>query len=440
MNPSEKYTMGLFSTLTSSDEGRQTSSMNVPTLVQLYASKPIALDTTSKVTGYTAMTYQAIQSGLVSDDQELKNRHQNPDLGVWDCRVGKGKDENNKQVPLLDSLLAKVASHVRTFCWTVDMSDSATVEPTISLLQAALVRHLIENPPPAEETRQTSTTSLYQLQATQFGLATDDKESNIIEKNISESSQAVKTCIIICAILPEEKEEISESAYKTKQANALVIYHLRRFAAAINASLCFVEPEEKSAAAANQSAGTTSSSSSPMKESQKQTQRSSASEASQPAVSPDELSILWKDLAMDKEIWKTSTSNVPTNSSSSGSSSSNEEETNIANIAAPLYGPGGHQEEFIESVLLRNAHYPGHWEASKDSLWVALPTPSENKAVDEGPVTGDEGWLSQLRESIASAAEAPKAAVVQEETKTEEKTAEPDVAVSDFFASLLKDP
>lgn len=430
MNPSKKYTMGLFSTLTSSDEGPQTSSMNVPTLVQLYASKPIALDTTSKVTGYTAMTYQAIQSGLVSDDQELKNRHQNPDLGVWDSRVGKGKDENNKQGPLLDSLLAKVASHVRTFCWTVDMSDSATVEPTISLLQAALVRHLIENPPPVEETRQTSTTSLYQLQATQFGLASDDKESNIIEKNISESSEAVKTCIIICAILPEEKEEISESAYKTKQANALVIYHLRRFAAAINASLCFVEPEKSAAAA--------TSSSSPTKESQKQqTQRSSASEASQPAVSPDELSILWKDLAMDKEIWKTSTSNVPTNSSSS---SSNEEETNIANIAAPLYGPGGHQEEFIESVLLRNAHYPGHWEASKDSLWVALPTLSENKAVDEGPVTGDEGWLSQLRESIASAAEAPKAPVVQEETKTEEKTAEPDVAVSDFFASLLKDP
>ena len=422
--------MGLFSTLTSSDEGPQTSSMDVPTIVQLYTTKPIALDNTSKVTGYTAMTYQAIQSGLASEDQELKNRHQNPDLGVWDCRVGQEFDENNKQVPLLDSLLAKVASHVRTFCWTVDMSDSTTVEPTISLLQGALVRHLIENPPPEEEQRQTSTTSLYQLQATQFGLATDDKESNITEKKISESTESVKTCIMICAILPEEKEEISESAYKTKQANALVIYHLRRFAAAINASLCFIQPEKDNATPENpgQSSGT-----SPNQESLQQPQQNRVSEASQPAISVDELSLLWKDLALDKEIWNTDASNENSNVDSG-------EETQVANIATPLYGPGRHQEDFIESVLLRNAHYPGHWEANKDSLWVALPTASENKSTDAGPVTGDEGWLAQLRESIASAADAPKPVVVQEETKTEEKTNENDVAVSDFFASLLKDP
>jgi hypothetical protein len=407
--------------------------MNVPTVVQLYTSKPILLDNTSKVTGYTAMTYQAIQVGSFSDDQELKNRHQNPDLGVWNCRVGKEVNQNNIQVPLLDSLLAKVTSHVHTFCWTVDLSDSTTVEPTISLLQGALVRHLIEKKTPQEEdTRKTSTTSLYQLQATQFGLATDDKESNISEKNIDESSEAIKTSIMICAILPIDKEEVSESAYKTKQSNALVIYHLRKFAAAINASLCFVQPEEEKQmpVAVNPAKNTSTSS---MNDSQQPQQQRGVSESSQPAVSFDELSKLWRDLALDKKVWDTDFSNENSNANDA------HEVQAPALIATPLYGPERHQEEFIETALLRNAHYPGHWEASKDSLWVALPTTSESLTADSGASTGDEGWLVQLRESIASAANAPKPVIAPEETKAEEKTNEKDAAVSDFFASLLKD-
>jgi len=390
------------------------SSVNIPTVVQLYTSTPILMDTTPMVNGYTAMTYQAIQVGAFKDEQEPKNRHQNPDLGVWNCRV-------NKET-LLDSLLAKVTSRSRTYCWTVDLSDSTSVEPSISLLQGALVRYLIENPPPEDEQRATSTTTLYQLQASQFGLAVEDKESNISEKNISEATAIIKTSIMICAILPVEKEEVSESAYKTKQANALVVYHLRRFAASINATLCFVHPEDSEDSA-----------SSPMKESQQQSQPQSQQqkEASQPAVTFDELSKLWKELALDKAIWETDDKeNANDNDISEGSP---------VNVATPLYGPGRHQEDFIESVLLRNAHYPGHWEANKDSLWMALPTTREAPSAETGPNDGDEDWLSQLRGSIAAAAAAPKPGAT-EETNAEEKTPETqDVAVSDFFASLLKD-
>lgn len=396
--------------------------MDVPTVVQLYTNKPIVLDTTSKVNGYTAMTYQAIQVGSFSEEQDVKNRHQNPDLGVWNCKVGKET--------LLDSLLAKVTSHLRTYCWTVDLSESTSVEPTISLLQDALVRYLIENPPPEEEQRQTSTTSLYQLQASQFGLAVDDKESNISEKNIDESAESVKTAVMICAILPVEQEEVSESAYKTKQANALVIYHLRKFAAAINAPLCFVQPEQQ---AAENPAGSSSPMNDPQQQQQQQTERQGALESSQPAVSYDELSKLWRELALDKLVWETD-DKENSNGIEGG------DDSPIV-VATPLYGPGRHQEDFIESVLLRNAHYPGHWEANKDSLWVALPTASEAPAAETGTSSGDDGWLTQLRESIVSAADAPKPAVGPEETKTAEETKETqDVAVSDFFASLLKDP
>jgi hypothetical protein len=105
-----------------------------------------------------------------------------------------------------------------------------------------------------------------------------------------------------------------------------------------------------------------------------------------------------------------------------------------------IYGPGRQQEDLIETLLLRNANYPGHWEASKDSLWVALPTPTETGPVRTPVKTGDDGWLTQLRESIASAlpSEKPKSAGTEDEK--DDKPKEKDAAVSSFFESLLKNP
>ena len=91
-------------------------------------------------------------------------------------------------------------------------------------------------------------------------------------------------------------------------------------------------------------------------------------------------------------------------------------------------------------MLLRNAHYPGHWDAVKDSMWVALPAPPEDTPDSTSKATtGDEGWLSQLRQSIVSAADTPKKAIQEEETK-EDKAPKKDADVSNFFESLLKDP
>ena len=390
----------------------------------MYTSTPIILDTVSnKVKGYTAMTYQAIQVGSSAEEEEVKNRHQNPDLGIWNCCISKDKES------LVDSVLTKIAAKaLKTYCWTVDLSEETMVEPTISLLQGALVRHLIENPPadkdnaPEEETpkQQTSTTTLYQLQATQFGLATEDKESTKVAKNINQSYKDIKTTIMICAILPLDTEEVSETAYRKKQATALIIYHLRKYASAINASLCFVEPAKKGA--------TASSPSSPTKESQNAPPSSSSTLMHvQPAVDYDKLSQLWRDLAQGKAIWMTEESETP-----QGGETEEQPAT-----STPLYGPGRHQDDLIDTVLLRNANYPGHWDATKDSLWVALPTPQEAAPEAAPPQTGDEGWLGQLRGSIT--ADAPKPLPSPEKPKVEEPK-EKDAAVSSFFESLLKDP
>eukprot|EP00538_Stauroneis_constricta_P014132 CAMPEP_0119567342 /NCGR_PEP_ID=MMETSP1352-20130426/35665_1 /TAXON_ID=265584 /ORGANISM="Stauroneis constricta, Strain CCMP1120" /LENGTH=135 /DNA_ID=CAMNT_0007616585 /DNA_START=48 /DNA_END=452 /DNA_ORIENTATION=+ len=107
--------MGLFSTLktsSSSEAGLVASSSSViPTVVQLYADDPIQLDTTtSRVTAYTPMTYQAVQVG--STNEELKNKHQNPDLGIWNCAVKRSAADDGKSSALLvDHVLDKIVAN-----------------------------------------------------------------------------------------------------------------------------------------------------------------------------------------------------------------------------------------------------------------------------------------------------------------------------------------
>lgn len=456
--------MGLFSTIASStgvggaeDGGQQattsslSSSAKIPTVIQLFADNNyIQLDSTSKVSGYTAMTYQAVQVGSLSSDddetllQDVKNRHQNPDLGVWNCRIPKGQDKQS----LVDSLLtnsvvsASGSSNTATFCMTVNLSDETTVEPTLTLLQSALVRHLIENPPPApkegDEESKTATTSLYKLQATTFGLATEDKSQEQTQTNIEESTKDVVTTVMICAVLPKE---VDETDYQKKQAKALLIYHLRKFAYEINCSLVFVEEEEESVAANPETSVPPASPSKETAASQVATEDTSSNKPSkstivgieQPTVNYAKLSQLWKDLALGQEVWKA------LDGKEESQQPSTEEGAEMI-LETPIYGPTKHQEDMIETVLLRNAHYPGHWEATKDSVWVALPTSPESTPEVTGGNTGDEGWLSQLRSSIVSASDTPKKVAPSEEEKQESKPAEKDAAVSDFFASLLKNP
>jgi hypothetical protein len=489
--------MGLFSTLA---EGPETSSSaTVPTVIQLYSAgtKPIQLDTTARVSGYTALTYQAIQVGS-SAEVEPKNRHQNPDLGVWNCSVRNssptatapataGGDDDDQvsasaPTPLVDHLLTKVTKGVRTFCLTVDVSEEENVEPTVSLLQEALVRHLIENPPgrdvasskpeggeeadPAAEGDDdrtvedtflaTATTSLYNLKTTTFGLAVEDKspkEDRTASEN-EEADRELKTSLMICALVPASNpEEASEVAYRKKQARALVIYHLRKYAAALNAALCFVTKDEPSSAnkptpssPAASSAPTTGAPSTDTK------QVSDAPGEEQPTVSTETLAQLWRDFALGQEVWMGSNGETTLVEDLVTSPEEDEGvdkttlrgETAIATPTlsvtvqpTPIYGPGRQQEELIESVLLRNAHCPGHWDASKDSLWVALqaaPEPAPDAPLNK---TGDGGWLGQLRNSIASA-EPPKSQTPDK--PKEEKPKEKDEAVSSFFESLLKNP
>jgi hypothetical protein len=477
--------MGLFSTLTSattssdgqanlrkSPQSSTSSSANIPTLVQLYAGDvnkissnngAILMENTPLFTGYTTLTYQAVQVGeQASRDDGMKNhQHTNPDLGVWNCRV---QQKQKQSIPLIDSLLAKVAPQTSVYCLTVDLSDETSVETNLSSLQAALVRHLIEHPPSSSATTKDTTTktdgemyidlatdstssgkiikttSLYDLQTAQFGLASEEKAA---EQTIEETAKDVKIGLMICAVVGSSSrggdddtnknnlaaDVSSESAYKKKQARALIVYHLRKFANAINAALCFVE---RPAAAENQQSSegenTTQTTEAAVADGNTTT---NAAEDTQIAISYDKLSQLWRDMAMGIPVWEQQST-----------------ETKDTAAATALYGPGRQQEDLIDSLLLRNANYPGHWDASKDSLWVALPSSSggggggTSEMSTQTITTGDGGWLTQLRESIASALPTTDKTSGNEKASADDdgKPKEKDAAVSSFFESLLANP
>lgn len=519
--------MGLFSILASTTGSKQpskasssssssSSALSIPTVVQLYAGdRPILLDDTSNVSGFTPLTYQAVQVGAADYSPEAVNnnnkpavsRHYNPDLGVWNCRVHSkvnetipltGPEDTNVTEtfpPLVDSLLAKVASKATTYAWTVPLADETSVEPTISLLKAALVRHLMDHPPPPVSSTSdgsdvtpidadedvtmkttsgskigsaTRTTSLYDLQATAFGLAPEDKGT---ENTIDKATRDCRISLMICAVVPNGSSSTgaggdkstsgvmdADTSYKQKQARALIVYHLRRFAYAVHASLCFVEEPladrtsdivpSLSAFSSNKevhlpSTGTAAS------VVEISASGSNMADDSQPSIPYDKLSQLWRDLAMGIPIWQLDTSS-PAITFAAGVVESGAVFVEDDDTATALYGPGRHQEDLIESVLLRNANYPGHWEASKDSLWVALPTPPAPLPPQASAAIGDHGWLNQLRDSIASAmptapssgagAGAADGTGGEGANQGNKTPKEKDAAVSSFFESLLKNP
>lgn len=443
-----------------SRSGSSKSSGSIPTVLQLYTGdQPIQLEEISILSGYSALTYQAIQIGS-QEEEEVKNRHQTPDLGVWNCHVKNSSSGGggSKAEPLVDALLATIATKVRVFCLTVDLSQPNQVEPSLSLLQTALVRHLIENPPTDDADtpeRKTATTSLYQLQTIEFGKANEDeaaaKQNSAAESSSSSSFKSITTTLMICAKLPsldatsENNDTNDADTYKIKQAQTFVIYHLRKFAAALNCSLCFVHPPAQVSDPAAALVVAAESSSTPAS--------TTSSSSLQPTADYNTLSQWWRDLALDQAIWEGSSSDDPL-VKSYNEDGDKEERNNTAEeavtpetvvVAMPLYGPGKHQEDLIESVLLRSANYPGHWDASKDSLWVALPAskdPSDDVSGANGKAAGDEGWLGQLRESIASAQDLPPpgANSSPEKQSQDDKKDGKDAEVSDFFASLLKKP
>ena len=170
--------MGLFSTLTSSaaegSEGKtRTSTLDIPNVIQLYCGKPIIVEKNGKSRKFSVLSYQTVhvassaayEGGALLSKQEQEATSLHPNLGVWNCRVTKAlAGAGGDQKPLADEIFKTlpVSEGPPTICMSVDLTNLAEVEPTITLLQDALVRYLIDRGASGSSTEAANaTTSLF---------------------------------------------------------------------------------------------------------------------------------------------------------------------------------------------------------------------------------------------------------------------------------------
>lgn len=363
--------MALFSTLLSaSNEQSTATSPDTPTLIQLFNKKSITYDENAKLQSHAVLSYQALEVSSPEVESKLfgqrrrANQTLNPNLGVWNCCVIREK--------LVDSLLM-IPDSVKHYCMTIDLSDPSMVEPAVSVLHDALVRLLVRQSPESNDNGETTTrtTSLAKLKTTQFGLAPEEKQPST--PPYKEDDDHIKISLLICALVaPTNKDD-----YKETQSQNLVFYHLRRYAAALNCTLCFVGKV-------------------PIAE-------------EVPILPLEQVSYCWREWILN-------------NQSNGGMKS--------------FITPDNHQPDLIESVLLRNAECDGEWKAAYDSLWKALPSLSigdtGEKDLKRSGQAGDEDWLSQLRDSVGSelTTPSPRSAAPNAPAAKED--------VSSFFQDLLK--
>jgi hypothetical protein len=276
--------------------------------------------------------------------------------------------------------------------------------------------------------------------------------------------------------------------YQTQQQKQLLIYHLRKYTAALNATLVFVTTDMMSSSSVVEHATTTNTSGVDLK---------------QPTVNVRELPWIWKALANGQAIWNyntmdaietgrnihsgTMTESKPVEENTdrtdviktnTTTSDSNNNDNNITNtgIYSLIYGPDNHNSEWIESVLVRNANYVGHWDAMTDSIWKILIPSSSSTTIqtmdtnnklklmnDETKITngGDELWLQELYDSIvpvmmtsttasssntlqtpppnkSSSSSSTNSNAPPSSSLSKSKATPNDAAVSSFFEDLLK--
>ena len=319
------------------------------------------------------------------------------------------------------------------------------------------------------------TTTLYQLRTVQFGMAPEGTATTTT--TAEESDKKVSVALLISVLLPpqkttkddatnpkdskpeqqdkdtgddkEEDEDDDDEDYQAKQTRALLLYHLRRYAMLLNCALLFVDTsrtwtDPDDAAAVMSSMAHTNKNGLP------------------PTLSLSQTALLWRAFALGQAIWNDYPTILelpmsspimlleplseqppqPTEPQPEGDGDNGKEASTTEDAAAtadsaaastttttttPLvFGPGSYQQDLLESVLLRNAHYPGHWDAAKEHVWTILPhtvdpddqptamlrmrqmmertTPHTTgvPSSSTSSTVGDQGWLLELQESLGT--------------------------------------
>lgn len=409
------------------------------TAVQLYSTKYINFitntisnsksllpgDTPDVPRRFEVLSYQAVQ---VKDDQQQQrqsdtpgvvvsspttlDKHINPNLGVWDYNF-----QQNNDTDLISSLLNNIIrskSDLGTFILTLDMDDTISIHPNLEFMIESILKYYDNgtnekkdiDDQNADEQIFHKSTIIGKLRETKFGKPPEKNEEETtkyssFEKHVEENND-MKISIVICAILPS----LSPKTYVDKQAQHLVCYHLRKYAAEINCTLCFVRMERSNIGVdSNDNAANLPIPSEDSIGENEPVQH--ASFATVEGMTVDELTIAVKHVCTETNL-KNETNTKSNKGEGVQSTERKPEQEAIQQKSLPtLYGPYRHDIDLINSALLRNASCPGIWDAHKDSLWEALPhTASDGLISSKVPrneqESGDEKWLSKLVDSVSA--------------------------------------
>lgn len=388
--------MGLFSTLSTSQENSKDDSLALPQVLQFYTDVPAVGKTETQA--YRTWSYLALHSSTTADHPSkattvglrkinVTEEYVAPEIGVWSCRVHRSTNAWTDTL-LLQQLgtkpttstseskpeTPKDTSSVHHVVFSVDLSQPQKVEPSITLQQQALIRFLLardQNNHPDLPTN--AHTTLFDLRTVTFGQAPQEATTN--EKDSSSSAatpedRLVRVALLLVARAPPPSEDPTE-----QQTQALLQYHIQRFSALTQAQVVVVK--EKGTA--------------------------SQSPDDPPTISPSELPAVLLDFCNDAKQWP-------------------------------------HVElDIVENVMIRQATYPGHWDASQEPLWKILPaTPDRTARVhDENQHSGDQVWLTELRDSIGTIADSIKTPPPNKKKDAPNTASTPNDAAA-FFESLLK--
>lgn len=366
---------------------------------------------------FEMLSYQAVQ---VKDKQQHQQQstlvastttsgsqnHTDPNLGIWDFNF-----QHNNDTGLMSSFLNKVIqpdSESITFILSLDLDDSTTIYANVtSMIQSIITyyetreRSNMNSEVHGRQTLQ-GTTSLRQLRQVKFGMPPESDGTDKAQmSSIAESSDGrndTKISIVICAISPSR----SPKTYMDKQAQNLLSYHLRKYAAEINCTLCFVKMDQPSDSDLHHMDGS-----------------SSRGEEGNPSEDAVQDSIMGTEGMMVSELTEVirrvcteyvSADGIDVKNDIDDERTTKDKQMGVQeedqNVLSALCAPDCHDVDLINSVLLRNASCPGVWDANKDSLLKAIPSSltaesTSTKAVSDN-ANGDEDWLSKLADSVSA--------------------------------------
>ena len=439
--------MGLFATLAASassgtgddDDNANaavTKTSTLPTAVQLHASRrvdflagtidgrpaPVLPASASPKRRFEVLSYQAVELSDASESprggdaseqpvrllsQQQRDRqgrkHLRPNLGVWDCRLQDGAAGGE----LVDKLLGQVipaASSTATLIFTVDLADPTSVYPALDAMkEAVLLRYGAADRAAASSG---GTTRLSKLRSAKFGAAPESKglpspaSAGTVEGRI--------TLALCCAVPPPPAKDAPPKTFQERQAVSLVQYHLHKFASEVDCTLAFVRPNDDDAVLQ-----------SPEETEGASKQPGGSTGGAIPSMTVSKFASIVGRIAHGLDPVEEGSAKGESVADGIDEAREGDDPSQVSSATdieqPPIHVPGGHDDDLIGSVLLRNASCPGVWDAAKDDLWQALPPPAgsadaeagkaggKNSAKDSdaaGGTAGDEAWLSKLVASV----------------------------------------